>query len=559
MSSTRQYGQPCKIEDLSRCARSAFLCLSLCRPGGRLLRTGRLWLLALLVWGLCLCPQAWAEKTVVIASKNFPENRLLAEIMAQLIEGHTDIKVVRKLNLGGTIVAFSALRTGQIDLYPEYTGTGWSIQLKRKEKVRDPLQAYALLKYEFRRRWALSWMLPFGFSNSYALAMREERAKALGIRTISDLKRHMKTLKAGVSHEFLHRKDGFPGLSKTYGLRFGQLRGLDHGLAYKALTSGKIDLVDTWTTDGKLLRFRLRVLQDDKRFFPPYDAAPLVREATLRKYPKVGPLLARLAYLLPNHKMQALNGKVERGLPFARVARDFLRGHKLLKERNATSSTARSDGRKGLLAFMWSRRTSLLKNVQQHLFLTFLSVFLAILFSVPLGILLTRFPVFSSPVLNVVGAIQTIPSLALLAFMLPIPGLGLGARSALAALFLYALLPIVRNTYTGIKEVEPELIEAGRGMGLTNRQILVYIELPLATRTIMAGVRTSTVISIGVATLAAFIGAGGLGEPIITGLSLNNSQLILSGALPAAGLAICTDLLLGQLEARLVPKGLKVP
>ena len=153
------------------------------------------------------------------------------------------------------------------------------------------------------------------------------------------------------------------------------------------------------------------------------------------------------------------------------------------------------------------------------------------------------------------GVIQTIPSLALLAFMIPVPGLGLGARSAIAALFLYALLPIVRNTYAGIKEVDGDLIEAARGMGLTDRQILRRVQLPLAVRTIMAGIRTSTVISLGVATLAAFIGAGGLGDPIVTGLQLNDTRLILSGAIPAALLAVVTDFALGRLEARLQPSG----
>ncbi|MDE0396088.1 MAG: ABC transporter permease [Gammaproteobacteria bacterium] len=192
----------------------------------------------------------------------------------------------------------------------------------------------------------------------------------------------------------------------------------------------------------------------------------------------------------------------------------------------------------------------------EHLSLTAIAVSLAILLSVPLGILLTRSEPVAAPVIGAIGVIQTIPSLALLAFMIPLPFLGLGARSAITALFLYALLPIVRNTYTGIREVDAELLDAGRGMGLSPGQILFRVELPLAMRTIMAGVRTSTVISIGVATLAAFIGAGGLGDPIVTGLQLNDTYLILSGALPAALLAIVVDFLLGRVEHRLIPRGL---
>ena len=210
----------------------------------------------------------------------------------------------------------------------------------------------------------------------------------------------------------------------------------------------------------------------------------------------------------------------------------------------------------GFWPFLWSRRGETMVLVGEHLWLTAIAVALAMLVAVPLGIALTRNESLATPVLGAVGVIQTIPSLALLAFMIPFPGLGLGARSAIAALFLYALLPIVRNTYTGIREVDGDLIEAGRGMGLTDRQILLKVELPLATRTIMAGLRTATVISIGIATLAAFIGAGGLGDPIVTGLQLNDSFLILSGAIPAAILALVVDFGLGRLERVLIPRGL---
>jgi osmoprotectant transport system permease protein len=166
-------------------------------------------------------------------------------------------------------------------------------------------------------------------------------------------------------------------------------------------------------------------------------------------------------------------------------------------------------------------------------------------------VLLTRRQQLAGPILGAAGVIQTIPSLALLAFMIPLPGLGLGARSAVAALFLYSILPILRNTYAGILQVDADTVEAAVGMGLTDRQVLRLVELPLAARTIMAGIRTGAVISIGVATLAAFIGAGGLGEPIVTGLQLNDARLILSGAIPAALLALAVDWSMGRLETRL--------
>jgi len=492
---------------------------------------------------------------LAIGSKDFTENRLLAEIMAQLIEARMEIPVERRINLGGTTVVFTALESGAIDIYPEYTGTGWIVHLGRKDRVTDPLETYLYVAREFKKRFGITWLMPFGFSNSYALAMDEKKAAELGIETISDLVPHEKELVAGVSHEFLNRADGFPGLAAAYGLEIGSIRGMEHGLAYEAIHTRKIDIVDTWTTDGKLLRYDIRILKDDKSFFPPYDAAPIVRDDTLARYPELRPLLNRLAFTLDDARMRKLNYRVEEeGGSFEAVAHDFLAEEGLL---GAGAKAARHEPRpEGLPAFLYSRMGDTLGLMGQHLLLTSAAVGLAILVAVPIGILLTRARTLVAPFMGVAGVIQTVPSLALLAFMIPIPGLGLGARSAIAALFLYAILPILRNTYTGIKEVDPDLIEAARGMGLRDHQILLRVELPLGMRTIMAGIRTSTVISIGVATLAAFIGAGGLGEPIITGLQLNDIDLILSGAIPAALLAIAADFLLGIVERILVPSGL---
>jgi len=492
---------------------------------------------------------------IVIGSKNFTENRLLAEIMATLIEARTDIEVERRINLGGTTVVFAALRAGQIDLYPEYTGTGWSIHLGRTDRVHDPLRAYLEVAAEFERRWDIEWLEPFGFANSYALAMDAHRAEDLGVRSISDLVPFEDRLEAGVSHEFLNREDGYPGLAEVYGLDIDDLRGMEHGLAYEAIRTGRIDVVDTWTTDGKLLRYDIRILEDDSAFFPPYDAAPIIRGETLDRMPGLRPLLNRLAFRIDDGRMRELNYRVEEeGGTFEEVARSFLRDEGLIEA--GPSRAVRPEREDGFISFLWTRRGETLRLVLEHLWLTGMAVLLAIVTAVPLGIWLTRRLSLAPAIVGATGVIQTVPSLALLAFMIPVPGLGLGARSAIAALFLYALLPILRNTYTGIREVDTDLIEAARGMGLDGRQILMRIELPLATRTIMAGVRTSTVISIGVATLAAFIGAGGLGDPIVTGLQLNDIRLILSGAIPAALLAILVDWLLGRLERSLVPKGL---
>jgi osmoprotectant transport system permease protein len=498
---------------------------------------------------------ATSAESIAIGSKNFTENRLLAEIMAQLIEAHTDLDVERRIGLGGTTVVFSALTSGEIDIYPEYTGTGWAIHLGESERIADPLRVYLHVAREFERRFDVVWLEPFGFQNSYALAVRNETARELGLRSISDLLEHQDEISAGVSHEFLERPDGFPGLAEAYGLEIAELRGMEHGLAYQAIDSGRIDLIDTWTTDGKLLRYDIRILEDDRGFFPPYDAAPIVRRETLDRHPELVELINRLSFTIDDERMRRLNARVEeQGGTFEQVASEFLREQSLL---DGEYGVGPGDGGPAASKTPGARAVELFWLTVEHLVLTGIAVFLAIAIAVPVGIALTRKERMAGGVLGAAGVIQTIPSLALLAFMIPIPGLGLGVRSAIAALFLYALLPILRNTYTGIREVDATLQEAARGMGLTDRQILTRVELPLAVGTIMAGIRTSAVISIGVATLAAFIGAGGLGDPIVTGLQLNDIGLVLSGAVPAALLALAVDFVLGRVEAALMPRGLR--
>jgi len=512
--------------------------------------------LAVLLLGVFLCTvQSSYAASIAIGSKNFTESRLLAEIMAQLIESRTDLEVDRRTNLGGTALVFAALRAGEIDLYPEYTGTGWAVQLGLTEKVNDPLRVFLRVSREFRVRYGLTWLAPFGFNNTYALALDEAVAERLGVSRISDLLAQQEDIRAGLSHEFLNREDGYPGLSRVYGLALAKLSGMEHGLAYEALASGQLDLIDVYNTDGKLLRYKVRVLTDDRRFFPPYDAAPLIRQDTLARYPVLETVLGELSFRIDDQTMRRLNYQVEvEGGEFAHVARVYLQASGLLDKAEQGPEDARG-ARPGLLAQIFSGKT--LDLLFRHLLLTGLAVLLAIVFAVPLGIALTRWEFLAGPALGAAGIIQTIPSLALLAFMIPIPFLGLGTPAAVAALFLYALLPILRNTYTGIRDVDPELIDAARGMGLRDREILTRVQLPLSWRTIMAGIRTSTVISVGVATLAAFIGAGGLGDPILTGLQLSDMQVVLSGAIPAALLAITIDFLLGRIEHRLVPRGLR--
>jgi osmoprotectant transport system permease protein len=494
-------------------------------------------------------------ETLVVASKNFTESRLLGELMALVLEEHTAFEVEHQSGLGGTSVVQQALLAGEVDIYPDYTGTWWSIVLGHAEKTADPLRAYVVVQDEARERWNVRWLAPFGLQNSYALAMDEARADELGVRAISDLVEHGAELSAAFSIEFMNREDGWPGLARHYGLEFARLRALEHGLAYEAIAAGEIDVIDAYSTDGKLLRYPLRVLADDRGFFPPYNAAPLVRGETLRAYPEIREALAPLAFAIPDSTMIRLNHAVEEGgRSFREVARGFLIERELLEDDGSRPGRrARAD----LMAFVRSRIRPTLELGWQHLQLSLLAVLLAILFAVPAGIAVAHSRLGERIALGGASVIQTIPSLALLAFMIAIPGLGLSVRSAITALFLYALLPIMRNTVTGLRSVDAELIDAASGIGLTRRQILTRVRLPIATSTIMAGVRTSTVISIGVATLAAFIGAGGLGEPIVTGLYLNDTRLILAGAIPAALLALLADWLLGLVERRLVPRGLR--
>lgn len=498
-------------------------------------------------------PAASPEKpTLVVASKQFTESRLMAEVLALHLEAELGIQVERKIGLGGTQIAFSALTQGEVDLYPEYTGTAWAVLLKRTDRVQSPLQAFVESDLALRHQHQVGFSAPFGFNNTYALAVREETAQSFGLKTISDLIPHLAQLKTGLTHEFLNRNDGFPGLAKAYDFPPVKLSGLDHALAYEGLSSGRIDLVDAYSTDGKLNSLPVRLLADDRAFFPPYQCAPLVRLKALETYPKMGPALAKLGFRLSDAQMRRWNDRADQsGGDVSKVAREllaFLFEGKEAPDADSPGSSASEASQGDRSAQIWAR-------IQEHALLTFLGTLLASALAIPLGILLTRFEGLAWIVLGAVGIFQTIPSLALLAFLVTVPGMGIGTQSAIAALFLYALLPILRNTYTGIREVDPRLVEAARGLGLTDLQLLWHLELPLATRTIMAGVRTAAVIGVGVATLAAFIGAGGLGDPILTGLQLRDNGLVLSGALPAAGMAILLDAVLGRLEAWLAPEG----
>jgi osmoprotectant transport system permease protein len=499
-----------------------------------------------------------AGEDIVIASKNFTENRLLGEIMAQLIEYRMGLSVRHSASLGGTKVCWDALRAGQVDLYADYTGTGWSIILKEEGKIADPLRAFLHVQRRYRELFDVEWLAPFGLNNTYALALRSDKAESLGVTCVSDLAGHGNDLAVGFSIEFMNREDGWPGLREHYpGLDLDP-RSMEHGLAYEALARGQVDLVDAYSTDGKLLRYDVVVLEDDLGFFPPYNAAPVVRGETLRAHPELRDVLWNLAFAIDDEKAKKLNYRVEvGGEEFADVARSFLVEKGLIGESAQEHRDVTPRAERGLFSALWTERDRLLTLLLEHVVLVAIAVGIAAALAIPLGILIARYPVLRQPFLGSASVLQTIPSLALLAFLIAVPWLGLGATSAVVALVLYAVLPILRNTFTGLDSVDPELIDAARGLGLTSRQILTRVQLPMAARTILAGLRTATVISVGIATLAAFIGAGGLGQPIVEGLYLNDTALVLSGAVPAAVLALAVDGLLGILERVLTPRGLR--
>ena len=494
-----------------------------------------------------------AADRIVVGSKNFEESRLLGEIFAQLLEDRTDLEVERRLGLAGTQVCFEALKTGAIDVYPEYTGTGLVSILGEPAKG-GASQTLNRVRSEFLRQWDLWWLAPLGFENSFEIAVPQELAARERLRTLSDLARISKRLRGGFGHEFVGREDGLLGLQRIYGLEFASVQPFQHALKYQAAGAREVDAIDVYTTDARLLLYKLVVLQDDRGFFPPYEAAALVRGETLRTHPEVGSVLGLLAGAFDEESMRAFNLRLQEGKEDeAVVASDALRSLGLVRGEVRLERRA-SSGAPGLTHYLWDERQALGRRILEHLGISALALLAGILVAVPLGLSLERVPGTAETAIRLLGTTQTIPSLALLAFFIPF--LGVGTVPAVVALWIYSLYPIVRNTYTGVRTADPRAVEAATALGMTPGQILREIRLPLAAPVLMAGIRTAAVLTVGTATLAAFIGAGGLGEPIVTGLQLANSAMILSGAIPAALLALLVDGLLGWIERRLRPRGL---
>ncbi len=499
-------------------------------------------------------PLARSEnRPVIVASKPFGESYLLCEMFAQLLESR-GLTVERRPGLGATEIAFGALRTGAIDAYPEYTGTGLVAILHDSladSVLADPRAVFAHVARRFADEYNVRWLPPLGFQNTYAIAVTRATANKYRLRTLSDLARESANLTAGFTADFIGRSDGLVGLSRVYGLHPRAVRPLAPAVKYQALASGAVDVIDGYSTDGLLARYNLVTLVDDRHLFPPYEAAALVTEKLEREMPGAVAALTLLSGRLDEKTMRHLNRRVEvDGEDVRVVAADELKGLGLI---DGGEAAARVEGqpRSGFGRYLWDRRADLASLTLRHLLLVGLALLAAVVIAVPLGLFLERTRPLAEPTIGALGVLQTIPSIALLAFMIPL--LGVGVTPALVALWLYALYPIARGTYTGVRDADPEAVAAAEALGTTPVQRLLWVRLPLAAPVIMAGIRTAAVITVGAATLAAFIGAGGLGEPIVAGLALADTRMILSGALPAALLALVVDGALGLVERLTAP------
>jgi osmoprotectant transport system permease protein len=479
---------------------------------------------------LCIPITCAYSNPVTIGSKKFTESYVLGEIARRALND-AGVAAEHRQGMGGTIILWQALRGGQVDTYPEYTGTIAQEILKNGQQlsfqeIRDALEKSGVGMTE-----------PLGFNNTYALVMQRSEAQRLGVRTISDLRTHPE-LKIGLTHEFLDRQDGWRPLRERYGLPQQNITGIDHALGYAALANRSIDVKDAYSTDAKIEENDLVVLEDDLQFFPKYEAVFLFRLSTPQDAIAA---LRRLEGTLDEKRMIRLNAEAERTKNYTVAANLYFEG-------GGRSATFAAESFPHKLA-RWTAR---------HLELAGFSLLLSVIIGIPLGIVASRGGLIGQGILGFASIVQTIPSLALLALLVPVPFFGISVRTAIAALFLYGLLPIVRNTASGLQDIPRSLRESAIALGLSPATRLWEIYLPMASRSILSGIKTSAVINIGTATLAALIGAGGLGEPILSGLNLNDHVTILQGAIPAALLALVVQWFFDALDRVLIPKGLRI-
>jgi osmoprotectant transport system permease protein len=481
----------------------------------------------------CALPAHGASAEVIIGSKAFTESVILGDIVADLVQ-IADARPVHRQALGGTRLLWDALVKGHIDIYPEYTGTISEEILARKGIHGEDAIRNALAGYGIRMTASL------GFTDNYALGMKKVVARKFNIFKISQLRIHPELI-FGFSNEFMDREDGWPGLRSRYGLPQKNVFGMDHDLAYRGLEDGSLHITDLYTTDAEIDYYGLQTLEDDLHYFPVYRAVLLYRADLEDRAPDVVAALMRLEGRISEVDMIKMNELTKiKKVAEAKVAADFL------AERFSFKGAAAYET---IIERVW-------RLTLEHLYLVSISLLAAILISVPLGIIAEKKSGLGQIILGFVGIIQTIPSLALLVFMIPL--LGIGGPPAIVALFLYSLLPVVRNTYTGLRDIPPPMRESAEALGLPPGARLRLVELPMASREILAGIKTSAVINVGTATLGALVGAGGYGQPILTGIRLDDVGLILQGAIPAALLALLVQGLFDLAELVVVPKGLRL-
>jgi osmoprotectant transport system permease protein len=474
---------------------------------------------------------AVAADAIVVGSKAFTEGYVLGEIAAQTVESASTVPVTRKLGMGSTGILFEALKSGGIDVYSDYTGTLAEAILKRPDlkSIEDIQQALLAMD--------LVMSGPLGFDDTYALAVKESFAEQHNLHSISDLAGVENKIRAAFSYEFMDRKDGFQGMAASYRLHIApkNVNRMEHSLTYQAIDDGAVDLIDLYSTDAKIEKSQLRVLKDDHGYFPVYQAVWVARKDFTERHPREWQALLNLQGSISEQAMIDMNAQADiQHLSFAKIA-----------ARHLGFEAPRSQ----------SLKSNILQRTREHLWLVGIALLFSVVIGIPLGLVAVRFHAAGQAILIFSALIQTVPSLALLCFLIPL--FGVGMRPALAALCLYSLLPVVLNTFTGIRSIDPKHVENARAFGMTGRQILLRIVLPLASPTVLAGIKTATIVSIGTATLAALVGAGGYGAPIVSGLSLNDVPTILTGAIPAALMALIAYGLFEVLGLLLIPAGLR--
>lgn len=480
---------------------------------------------------------AWGQtSSITIAGKNFTEQDVLVDLIAVLLkEERPNLKIHKKKSLGGTSVTFESVKNGSIDMYVEYSGTAYfSIYKQSQKKNRRQIHDYLVEKFYDDN---LFWSPQLGFNNTYALLIKDLPDNT-SIKRVSDLRPISRNLLIGTDPEVSTRPDGYSEFLNTYDMNFKSHMMMNSGLLYQSLEKDKVDVIIGYSTDGRIPVANLKILQDDLGFFPDYSASVIVNRKTLERHPWIHKALNKLYGEIDAETMQRLNAKVDfEKFDSVAVAKEFAAQKLWINPEGVTDPQSQS-----FLEFLNSKKSFLLKKIYEHLFLTFLAFAIVSLIGITLGVMSYYNERVQKFIFLLVNLCQTIPSLALFGMLIPL--LGIGVKPSLVALVLYSLLPIVRNTYTGLCEVEASILETCEILGMNKRQILFKVLLPMSLMTISAGLRTSLVIIVGTATIASFIGAGGLGDPIFQGISSLNNRLILLGALPAALLAIFLDLLL---------------